>query len=395
MAAETLLKHQSVARGVATAVVKLVDRRPDASIEPQLWAFQREVEAVLYGNGYARQTGAVYRLLQRSGVGHCALALKKACVQQGIVTQHEFETMQDHLSDVRSFTLIPLTALGAALSTFGYDERSQALVAALDMDRPDDWPEEEAEEEGGEEGEGEGEEEEEEEEEAEEEAEAEEGEEEGEEDNNNEDAGGSGEGGEGGDGSEGANDDANSDGDVSVAETEVVDEHVVVGDEHEHEPAADQARSVVHSSKRQHVHAEPIEVTPQLKAELSAFEAYRAAPLNQARKGVAVAMATCESDKARVLRFMAWLRSTYKLKSPPTLGIFLHSNIGNAAKRYIQELVGMQGRKYSYTAKLAASFVAVANFVASRRVPGPDASAVQAVAQLTALHLQCRRQARQ
>jgi hypothetical protein len=61
--------------------------------------------------------------------------------------------MRDHLRDVGSFTLIPLTALEAALSTFGYDERSQALVAALDTDRPDDWPEEDAEEEGGEEGE--------------------------------------------------------------------------------------------------------------------------------------------------------------------------------------------------------------------------------------------------
>ena len=29
--------------------------------------FQRQVEAALYGNGYSQQTGAVYRLLQRSG----------------------------------------------------------------------------------------------------------------------------------------------------------------------------------------------------------------------------------------------------------------------------------------------------------------------------------------
>ena len=73
MAAETLLVHHGVARGVSVAVVELVDRRADAPHEPQSWAFQRQVEAVLYGNGYAQQTGAVYRLLQRSGVGHQAL----------------------------------------------------------------------------------------------------------------------------------------------------------------------------------------------------------------------------------------------------------------------------------------------------------------------------------
>ena len=129
MAAETLLVHQGVARGVSVAVVELVDRRADAPHEPRLWAFQRQVEAVLYGNGYAQQTGAVYRLLQRSGVGRQALALKKACIQQGLVTQHEFDSMQEYLGDVRSFTLIPLTALETALSAFGYDERSQALVA--------------------------------------------------------------------------------------------------------------------------------------------------------------------------------------------------------------------------------------------------------------------------
>ena len=36
-----------------------------------------EVEAALYGNGYAQQTGAIYRLLQRSGVGSHTLPLKR------------------------------------------------------------------------------------------------------------------------------------------------------------------------------------------------------------------------------------------------------------------------------------------------------------------------------
>ena len=106
---------------------------------------------MLYGNGYAQTTGAVYRLLQRSGVVRESLALKKACVQQGTVTQDEFDWLRGHLGDVRSFTLIPLVALRTALSVFGCDERSEALVAALGIERPADWPEVQPEEEGEEE----------------------------------------------------------------------------------------------------------------------------------------------------------------------------------------------------------------------------------------------------
>ena len=45
MAAESLLVRQSVSSGVPVAVVRLVDRRPNAAPESQEWAFQREVEA--------------------------------------------------------------------------------------------------------------------------------------------------------------------------------------------------------------------------------------------------------------------------------------------------------------------------------------------------------------
>jgi hypothetical protein len=148
MAAASLLVRQAVARGVDVAVVQLVDRRQDPPGDAQEWTFQRDVEAVLYGNGYAQTTGAVYRLLQRSGVVRDSLALKKTCVQQGIVTQDEFDCLRGYMGDVRSFTLVPLVALRTALSVFGRDERSEALVAALGMDRPADWPEAEAEEEG-------------------------------------------------------------------------------------------------------------------------------------------------------------------------------------------------------------------------------------------------------
>ena len=81
-----LVRRGDAASGVTTSVVRLLDRRSGAS-ESREWAFQREVEAALYGNGFAGQTGAVYRLLKRSGVQGHTLPLKKACIQQGVVTQ--------------------------------------------------------------------------------------------------------------------------------------------------------------------------------------------------------------------------------------------------------------------------------------------------------------------
>ena len=156
MAAESLLVRQGVASGASVAVIRLVDRRPNADLEPQEWAFQREIEAALYGNGYSQQTGAVYRLLERSGVRERALPLKKACIAQGLITQAEFAFMYQHLTDVRSFTIIPLDALSTALSRYGCDERSEALVAALGLQRPESWPEADEEDSSGDEGGGRG-----------------------------------------------------------------------------------------------------------------------------------------------------------------------------------------------------------------------------------------------
>ena len=139
MAADSPLVRRGVASGVTASVIRLVDRRSGAS-ESQEWAFQREVEAALYGNGFAEQTGAVYRLLKRSGVQKRTLPLKKACIQQGLVTQAEFEWLRDYLGDVRSFTLIPFDALRSALSVYGREERSTALVAMAETPKRTTMP---------------------------------------------------------------------------------------------------------------------------------------------------------------------------------------------------------------------------------------------------------------
>ena len=355
MADDSLLVRQGVASGVSVSVVQLVDRRLGASTKSQEWAFQREVEAALYDNGFAEQTGAVYRLLKRSGVQRRTLPLKKACIQQGLVTRVEFGWLCGHLGDVRSFTLIPLDALGAALSVYGREERSVALVAALGMTRPDDWQEDEEEEE--------------------------------EEDQEDEE-------GDGGD--DEAEDDA------SVAATEVMEERLeeedLCNDAEAGETVASSSGFAAQDAASDHttkkVKVAKLEASPALARQLDALDAHRSVALNVQRAGGCVVPATRESDRARILRFIKWMGDTLTFKSQPTLTIFAHSRIGPVAHQYIKELVEKHECKYSYAAKMAASFVIAAKFVASRRTTTTATDDVP-VAQLAALHRQCSQQARQ
>jgi hypothetical protein len=70
-----MLVRQGVVTNTNISVISLVDRRPNVPAEPTVWAFQRQVEVSLYAND--QTSGAMYRLLHRSGVGHRAMSLKK------------------------------------------------------------------------------------------------------------------------------------------------------------------------------------------------------------------------------------------------------------------------------------------------------------------------------
>ena len=230
-----------------------------------------------------------------------------------------------------------------------------ALVAALGMTRPDDWQEDEEEEE--------------------------------EEDQEDEE-------GDGGD--DEAEDDA------SVAATEVMEERLeeedLCNDAEAGETVASSSGFAAQDAASDHttkkVKMAKLEASPALARQLDALDAHRSVALNVQRAGGCVVPATRESDRARILRFIKWMGDTLTFKSPPTLTIFAHSRIGPVAHQYIKELVEKHQRKYSYAAKMAASFVIAAKFVASRRTTTTATDDVP-VAQLAALHRQCSQQARQ
>lgn len=359
MAAQGLLVRTGVAKGVSLSVIQLADRRAGAGTEPQEYCYQRALEAALYNTTFDQQTtGAVYRLLHRSGVGHHTLPLKKASVASGFITQAEYNWLYSHLGNVRSFSLIPLHAVRTALGVFGRTDRSEAVVRALGMQRPSEW------------GEADG---------------------SGSESDGFQEVGSDDDGGEGGgEGDSVASTEAadvaefseSDSGDAaSVAPTEPVGGGGVAGQ-------ATTDDIPVQAAKRQHV----VGISPSIDTELEAFVAFRMAPLQKARKGAAVTAATCESDKGRVLTFMSWVTTVYTLQNTITLNLFASANVAAAAERYINEMVQGHGRKWSHAANVAASLLAAARFVQAR---GSAPSDRGAVAQLEALHRQCLQQARQ
>ena len=407
MDAPNLLVRQGTVNHVAMSVLRLPDRRAnaDATTDDVEWAVQFQLERALYGSGYGRSTGAVYRLLQRSGVGHRALALKRGSIAEGLVTEAEWSWLYSHLVDVRSVTLVPLDAVSTALIRFGQDERSEAVVTTLGIERPFEWDSDDDDdgegeeaagqeegEEAGEEDEEDGEDEEDDEDGEEQESEEEAGEESEESEKESEDtsedadddgaSGGASSGGAGGSvagegaASTGAYDGSDSDAPPTEPDANPADvDNLTIGERV--------------SAKRGKKYA--LTPTPQLESELAAFAIWRAAPMNRSRSSAAVVAATVQSDVERILRLMGWLDAIGKLPSTPSLGIFASANISAVVQRFVTVLTTDNGCMYSTAAKHLGSFVLAARYAATR---APKACA-DVVPELESLQKQAKRQAAQ
>ena len=384
------------------AVISFIDRRPP-NANPQWGEFlaQYQLEDLLYRTHF-NTTGAVYRLLKRAGVSHQALALRRTSVADGLLSDEEFDQLKELLDStrLRSFTLIPLDAVQAAVTAFGSAPVSISLLTALGMPQPAGWVsssssnssgEAEARVEGAQGEEHEGEEQDEEEEEEEEEG----GEVEDDDDDEGEGDGGhassngssgsgSGSGGGGGGSSaEGSNARSRShDGDDDdYPPTEVESEAEVVGGDDEEEPAA-QRRSPA------------IAVSPKLQTQLEAFERHRSATINRHRRGKAVAKITVASDRRSILHFLAWVEHE-KGVAGPSLGVFASPKIGRVVEEFVEEK--QLTCKHARVANLLGSLVSAARFahavLAARAAPGKTVSAAP-LNELVALHTQSLAEAR-
>lgn len=114
-------KRTIAVAGRSLDVIRFLDRRLRNSeqVESVEFLAQYQLEALLFGTHF-KTTGAVYRLLKRSGVGAQALPLKRASVAGGLLSDEEFDELKNLLDAdwLRSFTLIPISAVQTAITTF-------------------------------------------------------------------------------------------------------------------------------------------------------------------------------------------------------------------------------------------------------------------------------------
>ena len=375
------------AHGTPLTVICFIDRRsPNAQEGEFLPQFQ--LERLLFGNGPASTTGAVYRLLQRAGVGGQSIALRRASVAEGLLSAAEFDNLKVLLDDdrLRVFTLVPLNAVQAAISTLGPTPEAVSLLAALEMPRPDGWPAAS----GGEQA-------------STDDDIEEEGEQGGEEEGSDGSGGGSGSDGDGsgrsdrsGDGSGpggsgsasggggGGTGSAGSEGGSAGGSGHYEDEEGYAPTEVMSEPEVVEAcdGSVV---RRQ---PGPMDVSPALESQLLAFQRHRSALVNRQRKGKAVALVTTSNDRQSLLHFFAWVKHTKGVHAP-SFQLFANPRIGAVVEEFVEEKE--QTCQHARIAKLMASLVSATRFthavLSAKAKPGQTVSQ-RPLNELLALHAQ-------
>ena len=115
--------------GFTMPVVSLTDRRA-AGNRLVRFVFQRHLETVLFGRSEG-SSGPIWKVLNASGMGATTMAINKAAVTTGIITDAEYAALMDtfksalpadvvdpsSLGRIRNFTIIPLAAAATVAKT--------------------------------------------------------------------------------------------------------------------------------------------------------------------------------------------------------------------------------------------------------------------------------------
>ena len=137
--------------GFSIPRISLRERRPG---HPTMlrWCLQRHVESILYSRFDGGSTGALWRILNETGLSRTSLTCNNASVQMGILTSAEqaeilslfrqtsFRDIDPcSLGRVRSCTLLPIATVACICRSFGRSPASMALLRALAQSIPESW----------------------------------------------------------------------------------------------------------------------------------------------------------------------------------------------------------------------------------------------------------------
>ena len=137
--------------GFTMPVVSLTDRRA-AGNRLVRFVFQRHLETVLYGRSEG-SSGPIWKVMNAAGIGSTTMAVNKAAVTAGTITDAEYAALMDafksalpadvvdpsSLGRIRNCTIIPLAAAATVVRTFGRSPASMAWLRALSQPIPQAW----------------------------------------------------------------------------------------------------------------------------------------------------------------------------------------------------------------------------------------------------------------
>ena len=137
--------------GFTMPVVSLTDRRA-AGNRLVRFVFQRHLETVLYGRSEG-SSGPIWKVMNTAGIGATTMAVSKANVASGLITDAEYKALLDvfksalpadmvdpsSLGRIRQCTIIPLAAAGTVVRTFGRSPASMAWLRSLSQPVPQAW----------------------------------------------------------------------------------------------------------------------------------------------------------------------------------------------------------------------------------------------------------------
>ena len=317
--------------GFTMPIVSLTDRRA-AGNRLVRFVFQRHLETVLYGRSEG-SSGPIWKVMNAAGIGATTMAVNKASVNAGMITDSEYKELMDafksslpvdmvdpsSLGRIRNCTILPLAAAATVVRTFGRSPASMAWLRALSQPVPQAWELREEQE---------------------------------------------------------ANDAA---GQVDLLLNEQLDEQNFEAEEMSFAeelltmPAfsadqEDDARLKTYILQR---------VPPGLKKELDNYLLYRTQTFASRRQGGAVQSVSAEADNTAVLRFFGWMVATNRPVLGESITFMIRDDLGDVAQEYAEWLQNTQRCKFSTIANYLNGLVSITSYCYANLEPSDALLAIE------------------
>ena len=302
--------------GFTMPVVSLTDRRA-AGNRLVRFCFQRHLETVLYGRS-AGSSGPIWKVMNQAGIGATTLAVSKANVATGLITEAEYHALMDafksalpadvidpsSLGRIRQCTMLPLAAAATVVRTFGRSSASMAWLRALNQPMPQAWELQEQQ-------------------------------------------------------------DANEEvGVVDASLNAQVDQAEFEADESSF--AAELRTMPAFSTDREdddRLRTYSLRhVPPGLKRDLDRYVAFRTATFSARRQGGAVQSISAETDCKNLLRFYGWMAATNRPVVGEDITYMIREDLGDTAEEYAQWLQNTQHCKFSSIANYLNGLVSITSY---------------------------------